>query len=153
MYYTAICWNDFGRYIMATKLLTVNDTSESAEVDSHMPDVLAYINSLEAPKYPKAIDEALAEKGRIIFNNTCSECHGTYGKDGQYPNLLIPQATIQTDSLLQASNYSNPEFIDWFNKSWFSSGDITRKLVSLIVKITTTITVDCITYPYYLTIS
>jgi mono/diheme cytochrome c family protein len=114
---------------MASNLLTVNDTSESAEVDSHMPDVLAYINSLEAPKYPKPIDAALAEKGRIIFSTTCSECHGTYGKEGQYPNLLIPQATIQTDSLLQASNYSNPEFIDWFNKSWFSSGDHPGKLV------------------------
>ena len=50
-------------------------------------------------------------------------------KDGQYPNLLIPQSTIQTDSLLQASNYSNPEFVDWFNKSWFSSGDHPGKLV------------------------
>jgi hypothetical protein len=87
----------------------VNDTSESAEVDSHMPDVLAYINSLEAPKYPKPIDASLAEKGRIIFNSyLVPNVTALMAKMGQYPNLLIPQATIQTDSLLQASNYSNP---------------------------------------------
>ena len=129
MFYNAFGRGDFGRFLMASNLLTVNDTSESAEVDSHMPDVLAYINSLQAPAYPKPIDAGLAEQGRLIFNSTCSGCHGTYGKDGQYPNLLIPQSIIQTDSLLQASNYSNPEFVNWFNKSWFSSGDHPAKLV------------------------
>lgn len=129
MFYTAFGRGDFGRFLMASNLLTVNDTSESAEVDKHMPDVLAYINSLQAPAYPKAIDIALAETGRILFNNNCAACHGTYGEDGKYPNLLIPQSIIQTDSLLQASNYSYPEFVDWFNKSWFSSGDHPGKLV------------------------
>jgi hypothetical protein len=129
MFYNAFGRGDFGRFLMASNLLTVNDTMESAEVDKHMPDVLAYINSLQPPKYPGPIDNELAEKGRIIFNDNCSECHGTYGKDGQYPNLLIPQSLIQTDSLLQSANYSNPDFINWFNKSWFSSGDHPAKLV------------------------
>jgi hypothetical protein len=122
MFYSGFGRGDFGKFLMASNLLTVNDTSESAEVDRHMPDVLAYINSLQAPKYPKPVDETLAEKGRIIFNNHCSECHGTYGKEGNYPNLLVPQSIIQTDSFLQAANYSNPEFVNWFNRSWFSSG-------------------------------
>lgn len=129
MFYNAFGRGDFGRFLMASNLLTVNDTAESAEVDKHMPDVLAYINSLHAPAYPKPIDAALAETGKVIFNNNCSACHGTYGKDGQYPNLLIPQSIIQTDSLLQTSNYNYPEFVDWFNKSWFSSGDHPAKLV------------------------
>jgi hypothetical protein len=129
MFYNAFGRGDFGRFLMASNLLTVNDTSESAEVDSHMPDVLAYINSLQAPVYPKQIDVSLVGKGKTIFINNCSGCHGTYGTDGQYPNLLIPQSIIQTDSLLYASNYSNPEFVDWFNKSWFSSGDHPAKLV------------------------
>ena len=129
MFYTAFGRGDFGRFLMASNLLTVTDTAESAEVDVHMPDVLAYINSLQPPKYPKEIDATLAEKGKIIFDKNCSECHGTYGKNGQYPNLVIPQSTIQTDSLLQLSNYSQPQFIEWFNKSWFSSGDHPAKLV------------------------
>jgi len=149
MFYTAFGRGDFGRFLMASNLLTVNDTSESAEVDSHMPDVLAYINSLEAPKYPKEINASLAEEGRIIFSNTCSECHGTYGKGGQYPNLLIPQSQIQTDSLLQASNYSNPEFIDWFNKSWFSTGDHPGKLVPFKGYIAPPLDGIWITAPYF----
>ena len=149
MFYTAFGRGDFGRFLMASNLLTVNDTSESAEVDSHMPDVLAFINSLEAPKYPKPVDASLAEKGRTIFNSNCSECHGTYGKDGQYPNLLIPQSTIQTDSLLQASNYSNPEFVDWFNKSWFSSGDHPGKLVPFKGYIAPPLDGVWITAPYF----
>src|SRR5688572_9587866 len=129
MFYNGFGRGDFGRFLMASNLLTVNDTTESAEVDSHMPDVLAYINSLQPPPYPKTIEAPLAETGRILFNNNCSTCHGTYGKDGQYPNLLIPQSIIQTDSLLQASNYNYPGFVEWFNKSWFSSGDHPGKLV------------------------
>jgi len=128
MFYNGFGRGDFGRFLMASNLLTVNDTSESAEVDSHMTDVLAYINSLQPPEYPKPINTALAEQGRIIFNNTCSECHGTYGKEENYPNLLIPQSIIKTDSFLYSANYSNPQFINWFNSSWFSSGDHPAKL-------------------------
>ena len=129
MFYNGFGRGDFGRFLMASNLLTVNDTAESAEVDSHMPDVLAYINSLQAPKYPMPIDNALAKTGEVIFNKNCSGCHGTYGANGQYPNLLIPQSIIQTDSLLQSSNYSNPQFVNWFNNSWFSSGNHPAKLV------------------------
>lgn len=128
MFYNGFGRGDFGRFLMASNLLTVNDTLESAEVDSHMPDILAYINSLQPPKYPKPIDVSLAEQGRIIFNANCSECHGTYGKEEQYPNLLIPQSEIKTDSFLYSANYSNPQFINWFNSSWFSSGDHPAKL-------------------------
>ena len=41
--------------------------AESAEVDTHMPDVLAYINSLEAPKYPKPIDASTCRKRKNYF--------------------------------------------------------------------------------------
>jgi mono/diheme cytochrome c family protein len=129
MFYNGFGRGDFGRFLMASNLLTVNDTTESAEVDSHMPDVLAYIKSLQPPKYPEQIDNGLADKGKIIFNDNCSGCHGTYGSDGKYPNLLIPQSIIQTDSLLQSANYSNPQFVNWFNNSWFSRGDHPAKLV------------------------
>ena len=129
MFYNGFGRGDFGRFLMASNLLTVTDTSEAAEVDSHFNDVLAYINSINAPKYPKAIDEKLAAKGETVFLNTCSGCHGTYGERGKYPNLLIPEAIIQTDSLLYTSNYSSPQFVDWFNKSWFTTGDHPAALV------------------------
>jgi len=129
MFYNGFGRGDFGRFLMASNLLTVSDTSEAKEVDSHFNDVLAFINSIQPPKYPKAIDESMASNGQEIFNATCSKCHGTYGADGEYPNLLIPESMIKTDSALYTSNYSNPQFVDWFNKSWFTSGDHPAQLV------------------------
>ena len=129
MFYNGFGRGDFGRFLMASNLLTVTDTSEAKEVDGHFNDVLAYINSIEAPKFPKAIDAGLAVEGKSIFTASCAQCHGSYGKEAKYPNLLIPESIIQTDSALFTSNYSNPQMVDWFNKSWFSTGDHPAKLV------------------------
>lgn len=128
MFYNGFGRGDFGKFLMASNLLTVNDTSESREVDLHMPDVLAYIYSLEAPHYTGPIDTDLSTKGEQLFNKNCTSCHGTYGKQAAYPNLLIPAAVIRTDSLLSTSNYSNTQFVEWFNKSWFTTGDHPARL-------------------------
>ncbi|MCW3093968.1 MAG: c-type cytochrome [Ferruginibacter sp.] len=129
MFYNGFGRGDFGRFLMASNLLTVSDTIEAKSVDRYFNDVLAYINSLQPPKYPKRIDSAKAVEGKTIFMATCKKCHGTYGEDAEYPNLLIPAEIIKTDSLLYTANYSNPQFIDWFNKSWFTTGDHPAKLV------------------------
>jgi cytochrome c5 len=129
MFYNGFGRGDFGRFLMASNLLTVTDTSEAAEVDKHFNDVLAYICSLQPPVYPQPVNTKLAGKGQLIFEESCSGCHGTYGKDADFPNLLIPEEVIQTDSLLYSSNYSSPQFINWFNKSWFTSGDHPAKLI------------------------
>lgn len=128
MFYNGFGRGDFGKFLMASNLLTVNDTSESREVDSHMPDVLAFIYSLKPPKFPGTIDVSLAKEGEAIFNGNCSKCHGSYGDSVSYPNLLVPQHIIRTDSMLYTSNYSNPQFVQWFNNSWFTKGDHPAKL-------------------------
>jgi mono/diheme cytochrome c family protein len=129
MFYSGFGRGDFGRFLMASNLLTVTDTSEAAEVDTHFNDVLAYIYSLQPPVYPRAVNEQLAERGKLIFEASCSDCHGTYGANSFYPNLLIPEEDIQTDSMLYSSNYSSPQFVNWFNQSWFTTGDHPAKLV------------------------
>ena len=129
MFYNGFGRGDFGRFLMASNVLTVTATSEAAEVDSHFNDVLAYIYSLKPPVYPKAINRKLADKGQLLFEQSCVDCHGSYGKDGDYPNLLIPGKVIQTDSMLYSSNYSSPQFVNWFNQSWFTKGDHPAKLV------------------------
>jgi cytochrome c peroxidase len=58
----------------------------------------------------------------------CSKCHGSYGKGGKFPNLLIPESEIQTDSFLYKSNYQSYQFIEWFNNSWFAMGDHPARL-------------------------
>ena len=129
MFYNGFGRGDFSKFLMASNLLTVSDTAEATEVDSHFNDVLAYIQSINPPKYPKTINEKLADKGEKIFIANCSKCHGTYGATETYPNLLIPQQIIQTDSALYAANYSSPQFVEWFNKSWFTTGSHPAKLV------------------------
>ena len=129
MFYNGFGRGDFGRFLMASNLLTVTDTTEAKEVDSHFNDVLAFINSIQPPKYPKAIDAPIAAEGKTIFMANCKKCHGRYDDSASYPNLLIPERIIQTDSALYTSNYSNPQFVNWFNKSWFTTGDHPAKLV------------------------
>ena len=63
MFYNGFGRGDFGRFLMACNLLTVNDTSESREVDAHFNDVLAYINSIKAPAYPKPVNKTLVKTG------------------------------------------------------------------------------------------
>jgi hypothetical protein len=128
MFYNGFGRGDFGRFLMASNLLTVSDSSEAREVDSHFNDVLAYIYSLEPPKYPQPINASLAKQGGVLFVQNCSKCHGNYGTGGDYPNLLIPESIIKTDSLLFKNNYQSPQFIEWFNKSWFAQGDHPARL-------------------------
>ena len=128
MFYNGFGRGDFGKFLMASNLLTVNDTAESREVDTHFDDVLSYIYTLQAPKYPKPIDKSLAKQGEIIYITSCSKCHGKYGSNESYPNLLIPESVIQTDSMLFKSNYQNPQFISWFNNSWFAQSEHPARL-------------------------
>lgn len=128
MFYNGFGRGDFGRFLMASNLLTVSDSSEAREVDSHFNDVLAYIYSLEPPKYPFPVRTAMAREGGVVFVEHCSKCHGHYGEGGEYPNLLIPESIVGTDSFLYKSNYQTPQFIDWFNKSWFAQGDHPARL-------------------------
>ncbi|MBS1779662.1 MAG: c-type cytochrome [Bacteroidetes bacterium] len=129
MFYSGFGRGDLAKFLMLSNLLTVSDTLEAREVSSHFGNVLAYIRSLEPPKYPGTIDKVKAEKGRVVFNDNCSRCHGTYGADGQYPNLLVPLSTIATDSLLCYGVQQSKPFVDWFNQSWFVQGDNPAQLV------------------------
>lgn len=129
LFYNGFGRGDFGRFLMASNLLTVTDSTEAAEVDRHFNDVLAFIKSIESPKYPKAINASMAAQGKTVFSATCKKCHGSYGNNASYPNLLIPERIIKTDSALFTSNYSNPQFVNWFNKSWFTTGDHPAKLI------------------------
>jgi mono/diheme cytochrome c family protein len=149
MFYNGFGRGDFGKFLMGSTLLTTNDTIHAKLVDAHMPDVLAYIYSLQPPKYPKEIDQSLASTGKIIFENNCSRCHGTYGEQSKYPNLLIPQSVIGTDSLLNTSNYQYSDMIEWYNKSWFSKNDPPAKLVSFNGYVAPPLDGVWITAPYF----
>jgi mono/diheme cytochrome c family protein len=149
MFYNGFGRGDFGRFLMASNLLTVSDTAEASEVDSHFNDVLAYLLTINPPPYPKPVDNKLAEEGKFLFTENCEQCHGSYGEDSMYPNLLIPASTIKTDSLLYSSNYSDAQFVNWFNKSWFTTGNHPAKLVPFEGYIAPPLDGIWITAPYF----
>jgi mono/diheme cytochrome c family protein len=81
-------------------------------------DIQAYLLSIRPPKYPLHIDKELAGKGKELFVQTCSRCHGTYGPDGKYPNKIVPHKDIGTDAIrLRALS---PDLVKFYNGSWFA---------------------------------
>lgn len=78
--------------------------------------IYQYIETLEAPKYPFAIDAALAERGKGLFESTCAECHGTYGPGGEFPNEVVPIDVVGTDDRRFRAIYK--ERREAANKGW-----------------------------------
>ncbi len=120
MFYNALGRKDFARFMMSSSLLTVKDTVKAREIDGHFADVLAYLQTIEPPTFPNAVDETKVTQGEKIFNDECAQCHGTYGDNETYPNLLIRLDAIQTDPYIVESYDDYTQFVDWYNSSWFS---------------------------------
>ncbi len=129
LYYAGIGRGDHAKTIMAASVLTLQDAEQAAEIDSHFPDVLAYLKSIEPPDYPEMIDATKIANGKEVFNIHCAKCHGTYGANETYPNLLVDLDNIQTDPLLAVSNYGLGQFVDSYNNSWFGQGENAARLV------------------------
>ena len=85
------------RALMQFLLLPKNGPEKFREWENDYRDVLAWIESLEPPKYPFDVDDALADRGRLLFTRHCSECHGTYGAGGSYPEVNVPIDEVGTD--------------------------------------------------------
>ena len=81
-------------------------------------EILAWIESLEAPRYPFSIDRELAIRGEVVFVKNCSRCHGTYGSDGSFKQQVISIDEVGTDPLRLKS--LTPEHRGWMKKGWLS---------------------------------
>ncbi|MFM7843582.1 MAG: cytochrome c, partial [Planctomycetota bacterium] len=47
--------------------------------------------------YPFAIDRSLADRGAAVFSDHCARCHGTYGPQGNYQEVMVSLDEIGTD--------------------------------------------------------
>ncbi|MEE2788028.1 MAG: hypothetical protein VX589_11865 [Myxococcota bacterium] len=125
LYYTGIGRGDHARFLMTIVTVCTDSIEEAEAVDAYFPDIAAYVESIEAPKYPFQIDEALAAEGQPIFERSCSGCHGTYGDVETYPNLLVDLNIVGTDPLLAQETFGSVDaYVDWYNASWF--GELAR---------------------------
>ncbi len=120
MFYNGMGRGDHARFMMMKSLVCTDSVQEAEEIDAAFTHVRAYLASLEAPEYPFAIDEGLAERGGSLFEAECADCHGTYGPGADYPNLVVGLETIGTDSAYAIRAYEESErFMNWFNRSWY----------------------------------
>lgn len=125
MFYNAMGRGDHARFMMMKSLVCAESVEEAKAIDAEFTNVRAYIASLEPPSYPFDIDETLADRGRAVFEKNCASCHGTYGKEGSYPNLVIDLETVGTDpAYARKAHDESDRFMDWFNQSWY--GEISQ---------------------------
>jgi mono/diheme cytochrome c family protein len=128
LFYNGMARGDHrGTMALATSVC-VDSLAEAERVDQLFRDMHAYVLSLRAPKYPRAIDPSLADEGKSIFERNCAGCHGSYAADAgadeldTYPNLLIPLSVIGTDpAVANAGVVHAPELVDWYNGSFYGS--------------------------------
>jgi mono/diheme cytochrome c family protein len=108
------------RTIMQFSLYPANDSTTIKGWEEDFRDILAWIESLDPPKYPYTIDRDLAARGEPIFRRTCAECHGTYGPDGKYPEKMVPLDVVNTDPLRLSG--MPPEHRRRFSSGWLGEG-------------------------------
>jgi mono/diheme cytochrome c family protein len=119
MFYTSLGRGDHARFMLLAAMLCAETPDQVAAVDAYAPDIRAWIASLQPPAFRWPVDAALADRGKSVFEATCSRCHGTYGPGGSYPDLVIPLDTVGTDPAyaLAATDGSEDRFYDWAARS------------------------------------
>lgn len=85
------------RALMQFMLVSENGPEKFREWEDDFRDVYAYLESLQPPRWPWAIDEPLAAEGKTAFNRVCAECHGTYGENASWPARTVPIDELATD--------------------------------------------------------
>jgi mono/diheme cytochrome c family protein len=122
MFYNGSGRGDHVRYMMMKSLVCTDDIEEAAEIADWFKDVRAFIASLEPPAYPFPVEMELAAEGEQVFARVCAGCHGSYGAEQNYPNLLIDLETVGTDPAYARQAVESERFVRWFNRSFYGQG-------------------------------
>ena len=105
-----------------------NGPDKFREWEDDYRHIEAYIDSLESPRYPFEIDSALAESGKHLFQKNCSECHGTYGDDENYPERIVPIDVVGTDTV--RLNSLTPKHRLSYETNWINEYGARGKVVA-----------------------
>jgi mono/diheme cytochrome c family protein len=128
LYYTGEGVGDHARLLMSAAMYCADDPATAAEFDARFVDVVAYIKSIQAPKFPDAIDGAKATAGKTIYASHCESCHGS---PGAYPNKAIAVDEVGTDPTLAAQEASptSVAFNTWYEHSWYGTAAPKSRIV------------------------
>jgi len=123
MFYVGAGRGDHARHMMAASSLCTDTVEEAEDIDRLMPDISAYLKTIEPPVYDGTIDDTLAAQGKETFDAMCSSCHGTYGDtptSDDYPNLIVSVDDVGTDQTLAiGAAFFADTFVQWYNDSFF----------------------------------
>lgn len=122
MFYHGGGQGDHVPFMMLKSLLCTDEVAEAQRLDEWFTHVRAYIASLDPPAWPYPLDETLAAAGEEVFQQHCVACHGTYGDDWTYPNLLVSLDEVGTDPAYALQAVEAERFIRWFNGSFYGRG-------------------------------
>ncbi|WP_437192169.1 hypothetical protein [Planctomicrobium sp. SH527] len=106
------------RSLMQFMLIRSNGPEKFREWEDDFKEVYAYLESIEAPRYPFPIDADLAKRGEVLFQNHCAECHGTYGPESSFPNRVVSMKELKTDPVRFGAILSSDRTM--YGKSWFA---------------------------------
>ncbi len=106
------------RGLMQFMMVRSNGPEKFKQWEADYRDVYAYMSSLKPPKYPHAVNQEVAARGEAAFRRVCAECHGTYGKDASYPELLVGIEDVKTDRV--RLDALSPKHRDSYGQSWFA---------------------------------
>ncbi len=112
------------RALMQFMLIPRNDAKTFKSWEEDYRQILSWIETIQPPKYPFEIDDQLAEEGRVVFEATCSQCHGTYGEEWTYPERIVDIDELGTDPLRLQS--LSPIYRRKYGRGWLADYDPTR---------------------------
>ncbi len=129
LFYNGMARGDHRGTMMFASSLCTDSVEEANSILAYFNNVRAYIDAVQPPEYPFAIDEVLAAEGEPVFGAYCAGCHGTYGAtdaEDTYPNLVFPLELVGTDPLVAQAAAASP-LVEWFNGSRY--GEVTQLVV------------------------
>jgi len=120
LYYNGMGRGDFTKLLMQVAVVAVEDTVTARRINNNFKDVLAWLQQIPAPIYPNPLNADLVAEGLKIYTSKCAKCHGEYNNlQPQYGSLLVNLDKIGTDPVYANYFLTNPNFNDWYTKSWY----------------------------------
>ncbi len=132
MFYSASGAGNHVAWAMLASSMCIEGDGQAEEIASYFPDILAYIDSIEAPEYPWSIDAELALQGKEVFETHCSSCHGTYGEEEYYPNRVVHIDEVGTDPELAVLMFEAEVFHQWMDDSYYGQHSWARPAMGYI---------------------